>query len=475
LGNTKTGTPDGDADVADAWDATTGSPETVIAVLDDGVDIAHPDLAANIWTNDGEVPGNGVDDDGNGYADDVHGWDFGRNDANPSPDPGGGHGTHVAGIIAAVANNGQGIAGACPGCRIMPLKFAFDTASEIEAIAYAIANGADVVNMSYGQTNVWIPAEHRAIAALGRAGILVVASAANSNGDNDMYLKADVDGDGRFDYDSPGFPASYGLSNIVSVAASNDEDKLGYSSDCALLRGSPEFPCTFTNYGRESVDLAAPGVDILSTFPGGYEVWDGTSMAAPLVAGTAGLVKSLHPEYSPSQLRGALMNGAEVKETLSHLHAFPGLDIRGSFTRTNGRLNALSALTAATAVPPINDGSPKGARSLLRSARGTLSWPGDDNDFFKKRLRGGHAYKVVLDGPSGEDFDLVVWKPATMDVWQLEPGCFNGGRCPLKKAASTKASDESVRFRVPRSGAYYFQATSFLSRGHYTIKIKRVS
>src|SRR5262249_17056604 len=147
------GTPDADIDAPEAWDVTTGSSRVVVAVLDTGVDYTHPDLAANIWTNPGEIPGNGIDDDHNGYVDDVPGYDFANNDPDPMDDQG--HGTHVAGTIGAVGNNGVGVVGVAWNVRIMALKFLDSAgngtvANAIRALNYAVANGATISNNSYG-------------------------------------------------------------------------------------------------------------------------------------------------------------------------------------------------------------------------------------------------------------------------------------------------------------------------------------
>jgi len=238
------GTPDADIDGPEAWDLTTGSSGVVIAVLDSGVAHTHPDLADNIWSNSGEIAGNGIDDDGNGYVDDVCGWDFVDNDNDPT-DPYG-HGTHVAGTIAAMGDNGTGTVGVCWTARIMPLRFlntfGYGTvADEISAIEYAIANGAKVINASYGSSGFSQP-EYDAIEDAGAAGILFVAAAGNTATDNDA---------------SPFYPASYDLANIVSVAATDQDDKRA----------------SFSNYGVTSVDVGAPGKNVYSTKPGRQTVW----------------------------------------------------------------------------------------------------------------------------------------------------------------------------------------------------------
>jgi thermitase len=264
------GTPDADADGLETWNISTGRPTTVVAVIDEGVDVNHPDLRDNIWVNTDEVAGNGVDDDRNGYVDDRNGYDFANDDASvydPDPINGAGdeHGTHVAGTIAAQGNNGTGITGVNWEASIMVVKFLGPdggyTSDAVEALNYAVANGAKISNNSWGgggYSRALLDAIQRADAA----GHLFVAAAGNAGEDNDS---------------SPSYPASYETPNVVSVAATDDRDALA----------------PFSNFGATSVDLAAPGVNILSTLPGNrYGSYSGTSMATPHVTGVAALIKS---------------------------------------------------------------------------------------------------------------------------------------------------------------------------------------
>ena len=231
-----------------AWDFTPGKPEVVVAVIDTGVNYLHPDLAGNIWVNTVELNGvAGVDDDLNGYVDDIRGWDFaGAVDADELPtvadnDPmdRDGHGTHVAGIIAASGNNGLGVAGINWQARVMPLKVQaddgeyFQTFTVIRAIAYAIDQGAKIVNCSYGSTT-WSDDEEEALALLRSVGGLAACAAGNDARNNDS---------------TPHYPSGYNLDNIISVAAGDSDDRLA----------------SFSNYGAASVDLTAPGVGIYST------------------------------------------------------------------------------------------------------------------------------------------------------------------------------------------------------------------
>lgn len=237
-----------------AWDAATDCTATVVAVIDSGADYEHPDFAANIWANPAETAGDGIDNDGNGYIDDTVGWDFVFDEGMPVDADG--HGTHVAGSIAAVGNNARGVSGVCWSARIMVLR-AFDAigigtvADVVEAMQYARSQGAGVVNASYSGPD-FSQAEQEAVSALNAAGILLVAAAGNEGLDNDQ---------------TPSYPASYGLANIISVGATNPGDGLA----------------GFSNYGFNSVHVAAPGIDVISTYPPEVEV-----LRADFEAGAAG-------------------------------------------------------------------------------------------------------------------------------------------------------------------------------------------
>jgi subtilisin family serine protease len=297
----------------EAWDVTTGSAQVTVGVVDTGIDATHPDLAPNLWTNPGESGGgretNGVDDDGNGRIDDVHGWDFVDHDAQPQD--GNGHGTHVSGTIGARGNDASGVAGLNWSSAIMPLRVLGDDGSgyvsdAITAYAYAARSGARVVNASLGGPSS-SRAEHDAIAAA--PSTLFVVAAGNDGADNDT---------------TPEYPCDYDLANVVCVAASDHDDTLA----------------SFSNYGPANVDLAAPGVDIASTWPGArYALLDGTSMATPHVAGAAALLLAHDGTLSVAGLRAAL---------LSSVHPVAALAGR---VATGGRLDVAAALSVPPAPP----------------------------------------------------------------------------------------------------------------------------
>ena len=452
------GLSDRDADVSNAWDVTQGAQSTVIAVIDTGVDVTHPDLDDNIWLNADEIPANGDDDDGNGFIDDVRGWDFVGSDANPNDTVG--HGTHVAGIVAAEADNATGGAGVCPLCTVMPLRAGtgngIDLFDAIQAVRYAVRNRADIMNMSFGGP-VWSKLFRKALEQAGRAGVLTVAAAGNEDRDNDLL---DWSGGGGPPL-GPVYPASYGLTSIVSVAATNDRDRYGYHTGCRLSGSSG---CDFTNWGNASVDLAAPGVDIFSTVPsGGYGIANGTSMASPFVAGVAGLVESLHPSYAPARLRNALLRSVNHRPTLT----------RG-LTLTGGRVNARAALNGSTAAfGNPGDDTMQGARTISRTARGALADPMDENDIFKIRLRKGHRYEVALQVPSGRDFDLFIWKPGALDTWPTTYSC--GSISCFFQDASVRGpgSDEAATFVARKNGVYYLHVAADRGSGSYRLTISR--
>lgn len=299
---------DRDIDAPEAWDLTTGDPAVVVGVIDTGIAYTHPDLAANMWRNPGEVPGNLLDDDGNGWVDDVHGVDCANGDGNPADDHD--HGTHVAGTIGAVANNGRGVVGVAWDVRLMALKFLAAngsgfTSDAIECLDYATSMKLSGVNLvltsnSWGGTGQ-SQALSDAIQRAADAGLLFVAAAGNSGADSETQ---------------PFYPAAHSHPEIVAVAATDPNDALA----------------SFSNYGRSSIDLAAPGVGVVSTVrSGGYASFSGTSMAAPHVAGAAALLFARNPLAIPLGVKAALLTGVDRVPPLAGRVASDGrLDARRS-------------------------------------------------------------------------------------------------------------------------------------------------
>lgn len=290
---------------APAWDIVKGS-GVVVAVVDTGADHTHPDLAANIWANPTEIPGNGMDDDGNGFVDDVRGWDFVSN--TNAPLDGHSHGTHVSGTIAAVGNNGIGVVGVAPQAKIMVVKGLGNDGSGYDSdlaqgIVYAADNGADIINMSWGGTGD-SPVIEEAINYAHSLGVILVAAAGNSAIDASQFL-----------------PAKY--VSVITVSAFNSADVMA----------------PFSNFGTK-IDVAAPGVGIQSTVPGGYySSFNGTSMAAPHVAGLAALILSQRPSLANEQVRQI------IRQTTDDVGPV-GFDTQAGY----GRINAIKAIQ--TPSPP---------------------------------------------------------------------------------------------------------------------------
>ena len=350
--NDSPSTQNADIKASQAWDITMGSPDVIIALTDTGVDLTHPDLTRNIYTNTREIPGNGIDDDHNGYIDDVHGFNVA--DQNGDTSDAVGHGTFMAGIIAAEMNNNIGISGVCQS-KILPVRFykrygpdpSQFSATVIDAarsLLYSIAAGASIINASWSTKLISndLPADastvlEDAVKATNDAGALLVCLAGNE-GFNLDYSKI--------------YPASYGLPNQIVVAASDFNDEIWH----------PLFnPYVITSgFGPHSVNLAAPGVSVLTTQARGncllctqssdpndwYAREDGTSISAAYVSGVAALVKSRYPNDSGILLKRRIVEGVEVKDSLR--------DVNGELTViTGGRLSALGALNAnPNIIPP---------------------------------------------------------------------------------------------------------------------------
>lgn len=314
------GTVGADIGAVTAWDTRSSVPEMIIAVIDTGIRATHEDLATNLWHNPGEIPGNGIDDDGNGYVDDVYGINSivptgSASSGNPDDDVG--HGTAVAGVIAAVGNNGKGVTGVAWQAKIMALKFddasgSASQSNQVECIDYAIAKGAKIINVSYGSTS-FSQAEYDAVKRARDAGVIVVSSAGNEGLSNDLIAN---------------YPASLRLENVVAVANTDRHDALASSSTYGPL-----------------VELGAPGTEILlcsHKSDTDYFTADGTSFSSPLVAGALALVRA---QFPTDTYRGS------INRVLSTVTPLPSLSGK---VQTGGRLNLAKALTS-TSSRPFND------------------------------------------------------------------------------------------------------------------------
>ncbi len=306
------GTADADIDAAEAWDTARGTGQHVVAIIDTGVDYTHPDLAANMWRNPGETVGDGVDNDANGLVDDIYGADYANNDADPMDDNN--HGTHCAGTIGGVGNNGVGVTGVAWTTRIMALKFltasgSGSTSNAIKCIDYAVSKGASVLSNSWGGGG-FSQALQDAITRAQDAGAIFVAAAGNSGVNTDTTAN---------------YPSNYAGTNVVSVAATDHKDALA----------------SFSNYGLNTVDLGAPGVSIYSTTRNNtYSTFSGTSMATPHVSGALAVFWDANPTLTAQQVIQRLLSSVDQIASLA------GKTVSG------GRLNLNKLLNSGGSPPP---------------------------------------------------------------------------------------------------------------------------
>jgi subtilisin family serine protease len=398
LGIGVTGFPstlDADIKATEAWSVTTGNPDLIVAVTDTGVDINHPDLAPNVYTNTQEIPGNGRDDDNNGYADDVHGYNVA--DSNGDVSDVVGHGTQMAGIIAARTNNRAGISGLTQS-KILPVRFfkrlgpgpndfSATLADSARALIYSIAAGATIINASWrsslGTSEEQAGVLADAVAATADAGVLLVGIAGNDG--------LNIDG-------TRIYPAAYQTENMIVVAASEYNDEIWHPPfDPDRIKSS---------YGPNSVDLAAPGMAIFTTTARGpcmicsasedpddwYDHIDGTSASAAYVSGVAALVKSHYPDDYVTIIKRRILEGVDVRESLRR------------FVRTSGRLNAYRALTVEVTITP-----PELTRLKYKAGSGKLFLYGEriqqgatalvGTQRFKAKFKGGDQSRVLARVP----------------------------------------------------------------------------
>ncbi|MFA6194169.1 MAG: S8 family serine peptidase [Patescibacteria group bacterium] len=382
-----------------AWDKITGSPDMVIAVIDSGIQVNHPDLKDNIWKNAREIFGNNIDDDGNGFIDDVSGWDFVNNAPDPSPkftvgwtEAGVSHGTMVAGIIAARGNNSEGVAGITWQAQIMALKVLNDKgegklSNVIRAIDYAIANGADIINLSF-VSFTYSDGMQEAIRRAHKAGIMIVAAAGNEQADGVGY---DIE-------KTPIYPACYdgeliGENMVIGVAATDALDQ----------------KAKFSSYGSRCVDLVAPGISFFSAVTAGSVVdfsnklydgyWSGTSMAAPQVTATLALIAQANSELSRREIVNILFASTD---NISRLNP----DYAGQLG--NGRLNVNRAVEMAKEklysrvgrIVVLPQSSAKSKQPKLTAATGDLA------DKLPLDIKGGES--VAIGDVNGDGLEEIV-------------------------------------------------------------------
>lgn len=358
-----------------AWTQTTGTKEIVVAVIDTGIDYNHPDLKNNIYTNPNEIPGNGIDDDGNGFIDDVHGWNFEKNNNDPMDDNR--HGTHCAGTIGADGNNGIGTAGVNWKVSLMPLKFLSASGSgslsdAVEAVKYATKMNVNVMSNSWGGGG-FSQAMYDSIKAARQKGILVVAAAGNDGNDNDKY---------------PAYPASYELDNVISVAATDNRDQKS----------------SWSNFGQRKVHLSAPGVGIYSTIPGGgYGTFSGTSMACPHVAGAAALLWSKERKMNYAQIKERLLSTVDPVRTLYRK------------TVAGGRLNVYNAIMNQI---PQREAPPSRWKDMAKVIESKHPYENNTNQTFQIQHPGAKHMRVHFTKIATEpNYDVIKVKSASGELF----------------------------------------------------------
>jgi len=374
------GTRGADIAATEAWSISKGSKDVLVSVIDTGVDYTHKDLKDNYWRNPGEVgldksgkdkSVNGIDDDNNGYVDDWGGWDFANNDNNPFDDNS--HGTHCAGVVGAKGNNAIGISGINWDVSIVGIKFldaegSGTTENAVKSIDYSLVIGADISSNSWGGGD-FSPSLKEALDRAKEVGQLFIAAAGNDGEDNDVVES---------------YPANYDHVNLISVAATDNEDKLAY----------------FSNYGAKKVHIAAPGVEIYSTVPGDkYRSMSGTSMAAPQVAGVAALIKATWPGAKAEVIKNRILKGSVPHQSLLGM------------TLTQGRLSAYNSIEE-------DQQAPSDAEEIKIDQVGMsfikLSWAKSGDDGHEREAS---RYEVSLnfENGMGEDRRIIFPKAKTGD------------------------------------------------------------
>jgi subtilisin family serine protease len=395
-----------DIDAEKAWELTTGSQDVVVAVIDTGVDYTIKDLAPNIWVNEAEQNGQaGVDDDGNGFVDDIHGYDFVNTDGDPMDDHG--HGSHCSGTIGAKGDDGEGVVGVNWNVRIMGLKFLSSSgggslSDAVMAIDYATNNGAHIMSNSWGGGG-YSQALEEAIQRAEQAGILFVAAAGNHSANND---------------ENPTFPANYELDNVMSVAAIDSAGDLA----------------SFSCYGKETVHVGAPGVNILSTTSSGLKSWSGTSMATPHVSGVAALLLAYDPSLSYSEVKERLMTTARP--------------ISGLRNRVkSGLVNAYHALTNTT--PEVDPDDPYYWPTQEYALSTAHPYNKETNESWTVTIEGVNRFSLYFERFETEtNYDKVTFSTPSGEVLGVWTGVHDDSFSPVVEGnvvVITLTSDRSVQ------------------------------
>lgn len=395
-----------DIGAVQAWDLETGSKDVVVAVIDTGVDYTNPNLAPNMWTNDAELHGKpGVDDDANGVIDDIYGYNAVANTGDPKDDHG--HGSHCSGVIGAKGDSGNGVVGVNWDTRIMAVKFLDNNGSgtlenAIKAIDYATKMGAKIMSNSWGGGAVSQTLKD-AIQRANDAGILFVAAAGNDSNDNDQNAS---------------YPASYQVPNVLAVAAIDNQGQLA----------------SFSNYGKNTVHVGAPGVNIVSTTLAGYESWSGTSMATPHVSGVAALLLSHDKTLTFAQLKNRIITTAR-----------PIAGLRGKVS-SGGLVNAYDALTNTLPAPDVND--PANWKKMDFSISTAHPYKENTNETFNVKVPGAKEISLYFAKfQTEQNYDKIEIYDSTGKLAGTMSGNNDDGYSPVITGDSAKivfTSDNSV-------------------------------
>jgi subtilisin family serine protease len=399
-----TGKAGNDINAKEAWKITKGDKKIKIAVIDTGVDYNHPDLKNNMWTNIAEKNGRpGVDDDGNGYIDDIHGWDAANNDGDPMD--GNGHGTHCAGTIAAEHDNNIGIAGVMAKASIVGVKFLTDqgsgsTVDAIKAIEYATKVKVDIMSNSWGGGGS-SEALKDAIISAKNAGIIFTAAAGNAGTDNDSQ---------------PHYPSNYDVENVISVAAHNYNNELAY----------------FSCYGKKTVHVAAPGRNILSTTPNNsYDVYSGTSMATPHVTGVIGLYLAEHGRTPATEITKKLMESSVYGKSYAKK------------IKSKGRVDAYNFLSGIVASRPYEP-QPSEWESVSESHESIHPYGDAANTSKTFTIPGARYLRVVFEKIDMEsNYDFVMIKDANGETVDKITGAHNTYTSEYLEGSSLSVGIES--------------------------------